>query len=80
MTYVYECPGCGKQHEKRQPMTASVDPECPHCHGSGAFRVVTGGCGVIFKGTGFYCTDKIQRQNVEDKPWARNYQGHRTGQ
>jgi putative FmdB family regulatory protein len=79
MTYLYECKDCGRRHEKNQPMSAKADPACPHCQKLGCARVITGGCGIIFKGDGFYCTNKIYKANCEDEPWKKNYQGYKTG-
>ena len=55
-TYEYECRKCGHQFEKFQPITAEPVKTCPKCKGKVA-RVVSGGAGIIFKGSGFYQTD-----------------------
>lgn len=55
-TYVYQCPACGHEFEKFHKMTAKVRPKCPEC-GTGAERKITGGAGLLFKGSGFYITD-----------------------
>jgi putative FmdB family regulatory protein len=47
-----------------------VDPpleHCPSCQG-GLQRVITGGSGIIFKGSGFYITDYARKNNISDKP------------
>jgi putative FmdB family regulatory protein len=38
---------------------------CPSCHGK-LKRVITGGTGVIFKGTGFYVTDYARKKSTEN--------------
>lgn len=53
-TYLYECDECGR-FEKMQSIKASPLKECPEC-GSEVRRII-GSPGVIFKGSGFYCTD-----------------------
>ena len=53
-TYLYECDECGR-FEKMQSIKASPLKECPKC-GSEVRRII-GSPGVIFKGSGFYCTD-----------------------
>ena len=55
-TYEYECRKCGHQFEKYQSILAEPLKTCPKCKGKVA-RVVSGGGGIIFKGSGFYQTD-----------------------
>lgn len=55
-TYEYECRKCGHLFEKFQPITAAAVKTCPKCRGRVA-RVLSGGAGIIFKGSGFYQTD-----------------------
>jgi putative FmdB family regulatory protein len=55
-TYAYRCPNCGHEFEKFQKITNRTRPRCPKCK-TKAERVITGGAGVLFKGSGFYETD-----------------------
>ncbi|MGD9611421.1 MAG: FmdB family zinc ribbon protein [Kiritimatiellia bacterium] len=55
-TYDYECRKCGHRFEKFQSITAPSLKTCPKCKGKVA-RLITGGAGIIFKGSGFYQTD-----------------------
>lgn len=55
-TYEYQCRKCGHKFEKFQSITAAPVKTCPKCRGRVA-RLVSGGAGIIFKGTGFYQTD-----------------------
>ncbi len=55
-TYDYECKSCGKVFEVFQQMSDEPLKKCPEC-GSEIKRLVGGGLGVIFKGSGFYVTD-----------------------
>lgn len=55
-TYEYQCRKCGHQFEKFQSITAEPLKTCPKCKGKVA-RLVSGGAGIIFKGSGFYQTD-----------------------
>ena len=56
-TYEYRCPKCGKEFEKfERRMTDRKTAKCPKC-GTGAQRVISGGAGFLFKGSGFYITD-----------------------
>jgi putative FmdB family regulatory protein len=54
-TYEYECPA-GHQFEKLQTMSDKPRAACPVC-GKPAVRKISGGAGLVFKGSGFYITD-----------------------
>jgi putative FmdB family regulatory protein len=54
-TYQYQC-AKGHQFELFQRISDKPRAKCPTC-GSRARRVITGGAGLIFKGSGFYITD-----------------------
>lgn len=54
-TYEYLCGKCGK-FEEIQSIKAQALAICPACHGP-VTRIITGGGGIIFKGSGFYQTD-----------------------
>src|SRR5438552_3225915 len=63
-TYEYVCEKCGTQFEKTQSMSAKPLTICPQdmCQqtrwGKGKVkRAISGGAGLIFKGSGFYITD-----------------------
>jgi len=56
-TYEYACKFCGKHLEIHQPITAEPLKRCPACKKLGLKRLISGGAGLIFKGTGFYETD-----------------------
>ncbi len=55
-TYTYSCPQCGHTYEKLQKITDDTRAKCPKC-GTRGERVITGGAGLVFKGSGFYVTD-----------------------
>lgn len=55
-TYAYRCPDCSQEFERLQKITEPSGAECPRC-GADAERVITGGAGLLFKGSGFYITD-----------------------
>lgn len=55
-TYSYKCPECGHEYTKIQKFTDNARAKCPQCGARGE-RVITGGGGLIFKGSGFYITD-----------------------
>ncbi len=55
-TYEYECTKCGHTFEAFQSIKADPLSSCPKCRGK-VRRLIGGGIGVIFKGSGFYSTD-----------------------
>lgn len=67
-TYGYRCPACGLEYEKFQKITDTTPAKCPSC-GTAGERTISGGAGVVFKGSGFYETDyKRAGQSKEKKP------------
>jgi len=55
-TYEYRCPR-GHEFEKFSPrITSQQSATCPKC-GKRARRLISGGAGLVFKGSGFYITD-----------------------
>ena len=70
-TYEYECPE-GHAFEKFQKMTDRPRTKCPVC-GKLATRKISGGAGLVFRGSGFYITDygkdgKGPRKPESEKP------------
>jgi len=57
-TYEYECEKCGLVFEEFQSMIAEPLSVCrtADCKGT-VHRLVSGGAGFLFKGSGFYITD-----------------------
>ncbi len=55
-TYSYRCPQCGFGYDKFQKISDTTLAKCPEC-GTRGERVITGGAGLLFKGSGFYITD-----------------------
>lgn len=54
--YDYECQDCNYVFEVFQQMTDERLTECPKCKGH-VERLIGGGAGIIFKGSGFYVND-----------------------
>jgi len=75
-TYEYLCPK-GHTFEKLERITeAKSRARCPEC-GRMAGRRISGGAGLVFKGSGFYITDygkdgkgprKSEKESSETKP------------
>ena len=71
-TYDYECDACGHRFELFQSIKAGPIRKCPACQKLKARRLIGIGAGVIFKGSGFYCTDYRDKSYAaaakKDKP------------
>ena len=55
-TYEYKCEACGHRFTRFQKMSDEPVQVCPECSGA-VRRLISGGAGIIFKGSGFYETD-----------------------
>lgn len=56
-TYSYHCDYCNYQFDTFQKMSDDALTECPQCKTNNLRRLLSGGIGLIFKGSGFYITD-----------------------
>lgn len=56
-TYEYECDACGHKFELFQSIKADPVRKCPACRKLKVRRLISGGGGILFKGSGFYITD-----------------------
>jgi putative FmdB family regulatory protein len=56
-TYDYQCKKCGYIFEAFQSILAEPITVCPNCQEPEVQRIMSGGAGLIFKGSGFYQTD-----------------------
>ncbi|MFP4548136.1 MAG: FmdB family zinc ribbon protein [Fidelibacterota bacterium] len=73
--YDYVCKACGHEFEHMQRMSDDPLKTCPKCQQGEVVRKITGGTGVIFKGSGFYKTDYADKKSEpkkETKPAANN--------
>jgi putative FmdB family regulatory protein len=64
-TYEYYCEDCGN-FEYFQNMSDPVLSSCPTCQ-KPVKRLISGGTGVIFKGSGFFNTDRRTQKDNETK-------------
>ncbi len=64
--YDYKCVECGHIFEVFQSMKDEHLKECPVCGGK-VKRLIGGGSGLIFKGTGFYLTDYKNKKTESAK-------------
>ena len=61
-TYNYYCKNCDAYCSYFQKMSDKAKSICENCNGK-IDRVITGGTGLIFKGSGFYLTDYKEKNN-----------------
>lgn len=74
-TYEYLCTSCQHKFEEFQRISEPPLKTCPTCGGK-VERLLSGGAGVLFKGSGFYKTDyrsdsyKKKAKEEKEKPSA----------
>jgi putative FmdB family regulatory protein len=56
-TYDYVCQDCSHAFEHFQSMSSDPLRTCPQCKKDALKRLIGAGGALIFKGSGFYCTD-----------------------
>jgi len=56
-TYGYRCKSCSYEFDEFQKITDNPLVQCPSCKKHTLARVIGGGAGLVFKGSGFYLTD-----------------------
>ena len=69
-TYDYVCADCNYKFERFHSMSDEPIRICPKCGGR-VHRLISGGTGLIFKGSGYYITDYKNKSNspkILDKP------------
>ncbi len=69
-TYDYKCSDCGHVFEELQSMKADPLKDCPACGKPSLKRLMAGGAGMIFKGSGFYLTDYARSGSSKTDPSA----------
>lgn len=66
-TYDYQCDSCGHVFEAFQSMSDDPLRQCPECEELALRRLISGGSGIIFKGSGFYVTDSRKSGSAGSK-------------
>ena len=64
-TYNYYCSDCDTHFSYFHKMSEAPITKCENCGGK-VKRIITGGTGLIFKGSGFYLTDYKNSQKSTD--------------
>ena len=79
-TYDYICNDCEKIYEYFQSMSDAPIRECPECKKNSLRRVISGGTGLIFKGSGYYLTDyeNKKKQSSENKKSNKKKKDNKT--
>jgi putative FmdB family regulatory protein len=67
-TYEYQCTDCSNTFERRQRFDEEPIANCPKC--AGKARRVIHSVPILFKGSGFYCTD--HGRALRDDPGRKN--------
>jgi len=70
-TYEYQCRECGFKFEEFQSIVSEPIRVCPKCNGK-VERLINGGIGLIFKGSGFYLTDYKNKHVPEQSAKAES--------
>ena len=66
-TYEYQCAACEREMDIFQSMRDDALTSCPECGVAGQIvRKISGGAGIIFKGSGFYETDYKRQAEPKD--------------
>jgi putative FmdB family regulatory protein len=56
-TYTYQCKNCEHEFDHLQRIADKLLTKCPECGEEALIRLIGGGGGLHFKGSGFYKTD-----------------------
>ncbi|PCJ59035.1 MAG: FmdB family transcriptional regulator [Planctomycetota bacterium] len=66
--YEYECGHCNHKFIEFQTMSEDRLVKCPECKKNKLERLISGGGGIVFKGSGFYETDykKVKKENPSE--------------
>jgi putative FmdB family regulatory protein len=70
-TYDYKCNNCKKTFEEFQFINEKPLEKCIYCGGE-VERLIGGGSGIIFKGSGFYVTDSKKKKTENTKKEKKN--------
>jgi len=68
-SYNYRCLSCNKRFTIFQGMHETALSICKFCNSNSIERLISGGSGLIFKGSGFYLTD--YKNNKKSKKSAK---------
>jgi putative FmdB family regulatory protein len=72
--YEYKCSHCGYETEEFQKISDEPLTKCPKCKKNTFKRLIGGGAGIIFKGSGFYLTDYVRNKSEHKKDGHKHKQ------
>ncbi|MFO8043794.1 MAG: zinc ribbon domain-containing protein [Alkalispirochaeta sp.] len=78
-TYDYQCDSCGHTFETMQSMKDAPLSVCPECENASLRRLISGGTGVIFKGSGFYVNDSRKSSSAGSSSTAKKTSSEDSG-
>ena len=61
--YLYQCNTCETKHEVLQKFSDPPLRACPSCGAESLQKLFTPAVGLSFKGSGFYITDYVRKDN-----------------
>lgn len=76
-TYEYKCENCQHTFEAFQSIKDEPLKKCPNCGKNKLKKLISGGAGLIFKGSGFYLTDY---KNKSSKTHSTKHTGKSSGE
>jgi len=65
-TYNYRCLACNRKFSIFQSMSDKPISKCNYCKDRQIEKIISGGSGLIFKGSGFYLTDYKNKKTKKD--------------
>jgi|WetSurMetagenome_2_1015567.scaffolds.fasta_scaffold263999_2 putative FmdB family regulatory protein len=74
-TYHYKCKSCKEEFEELQSISEDLLVDCPFCGKPALARMMGGGAGLVFKGSGFYITDYKGKSPTGNKPKTESSSG-----
>jgi putative FmdB family regulatory protein len=73
-TYDYECPKCGEIKEVLHKMNDEPEILCPKCDKVKMKKLMSAPA-IVFKGTGWYCTDNPSKSSIDGRLKDEKAQG-----
>ncbi|MBM3330346.1 zinc ribbon domain-containing protein [candidate division WOR-3 bacterium] len=72
-TYEYQCQKCGHRFSEFQRIVDPPIKDCPKCRKRNCVeQIISGGSGLIFKGSGFYTTDYKRKPSSDSGTSAKS--------
>ncbi len=78
-TYEYFCTACDCKFEEFQSIASEPIQICPKCKEKSVQRKISGGTGLIFKGSGFYITDYKNKKSSASTSHSHDKQDKKSG-